>query len=314
MGVSGWGRSARCSRCATKGPQGTVPHGHLRHLESLGRWWGGQVLEQVGAAFAGALKHLLKAPLGHLLVVAADENIGDGHSHPFARAGVVGAVEEAHGRVGLGVWVGPGGGTGRWGCDRRKAVAGSGTFMAEGPGEEADDGVHEDHGRELAAGEDVVAEAEFEGSEPFDDAFIDALVMAGDEEEAGFGGEVLDHGLGERAALWREEDAGSGAGVHGLDGVNGVPERLAGHDHAGAAAEWAVVGFLVLVGGVVPDVVGVPLDEAAFTRTRRDGEAERRGGLGREHLGEGGEDVEAEGQGHSSKGANGHTSKLDGEW
>lgn len=313
-GFCGRGRDVGWARCASKGPQGTVPHGHTRHLESLGRWGGGHVLEQVGASIAGALEHLLKTPLGHLLVIAADEDIGDGHSHPFAGAGVVGAVEEAHGRVGLGVWVGLGGGTGLWGCDRRKAVAVGGTFMAEGPGKEADDGVHEDHGREFAAGEDVVAEAEFEGGEFLDDAFIDALVMAGDEEEAGFGGKVFDDGLGERAALWREEDAGSGAGVHGLDRVNGVPERLAGHDHAGPAAEGAVVGLLMLVGGVVPDVVGVPFDEAAFTRTRGDGEAERGGGLGREYFGEGGEDVEAEGQGQSSKGADCQISKLAREW
>lgn len=99
--------------------------------------------------------------------------------------------------------------------------------MAEGAGEEADDGVDEDHGGEFAAGEDVVADGEFEGLCGLDEAFIDALIARGDEEEAGVGGELFDEGLGEAPALGGEQDACGGGGVEGFGVVEGIPEGRA---------------------------------------------------------------------------------------
>ncbi len=166
--------------------------------------------------------------------------------------------------------------------------------MAEDAGEEADDGIHEDHCAELAAGEDVIADGDFEGRKLFDDALVEAFVVAGDEEDAGLGGELLDERLLERGALGREEDAGGGTRVAGFDGVDGIPDGLAHHDHAGAAAEGAVVGFVVLVTCEIADVGGVPLDDTGGAGAR--GDRGVQGGVRgvREELGEGGEDVEAE--------------------
>ena len=101
--------------------------------------------------------------------------------------------------------------------------------------------------------------------------------------------------LVEASALGREEHARGGAWVRGFDGVDRIPQGLAHHHHARTPAERAVVGFLVLVVGVVADVGGVPLDESGFARARGDADAQRGGRVRREHLGEGGEDVEAEG-------------------
>lgn len=255
---------------------------------------------RVGASGAGAIGHLLQAPAGDGEVVAREQDLRDFEALPDAGAGVVGAVEEAGGfgdaelaeplgakpgvqRLTLGV----GGG------GRGEAVLKGGVGVAEGAGDEADDGVHEDEGGQLASREDVVADRDLEGGEFLDDAFVDALVVAAEEEEAGPGGEIAYEGLVEGDALGGQEDARCGAGVLGFGGDDGVPDGLAGHDHARAAAEGAAVGFVVLVVGVVADVGGVPGDEACGAGAGGDGEAERGGGAAIEHLGEGGEDVEA---------------------
>ena len=97
--------------------------------------------------------------------------------------------------------------------------------------------------------------------------------MAREHEQAGLGGKVLDDFLREGSALGREQDASRGARVLGLGGEDGVPDRLAHHDHAGAAAEWAVVGFAVLVVGEGADVGGVDGENVGFDGAGGDGDA-----------------------------------------
>jgi hypothetical protein len=169
--------------------------------------------------------------------------------------------------------------------------------VAEDAGEEAGDGVDEDGGGEFAAGEDVVADAELFVAEVLGDALVDALVAAADEDDAVAGGEAAGVGLGELAALGREQDdaGGGGAGGSGGDGegFEALEDGLGLEDHAFAAAEGAVVDGAVTVVGEAAEVVDIDLGDAGAEGARDDAVAQDAGaGGGAEEFGEDGEEVE----------------------
>ena len=235
---------------------------------------GGGRGEEVGAAVSGSLEPLVAAPAVDGLMVAGEEDVGDGEAVPHAGSGVVRVVEE------WAVVVVAGG----------EGVLVGGVGVAEGAREKADDGVDEEQCGDLAAGEDVVAHGDLFGGEGLDGPLIDALVVAGDEEESGEGGEAFDGALVEGGALWGEEDAVGGSVVELFGGVDGVAEGLTHHDHAGPAAEGPIVDLGVLVVGVVADVGDGPGDETGVAGASRDAGGED----GLEHLRKDGEHVDAE--------------------
>ena len=111
-----------------------------------------------------------------------------------------------------------------------------------------------------------------------DDALVDALVAAAQQDEAGGGGVALGVGLGEGAAARGEEHARAVVG----DGGQGGVDHVGAHHHAGAAAERGVVHRAVPVGGEVADVDRVERPDAG----RQGPAGERAGERAREHLGE----------------------------
>jgi hypothetical protein len=82
-----------------------------------------------------------------------------------------------------------------------KESSGGGVFVAQDAGDEAGDGVDEDGGGDGAVGEDVVADGNFLVHQVLDDALVDALVMAAQQDEvAAAGGVAGGDGVGEAAA------------------------------------------------------------------------------------------------------------------
>ena len=121
------------------------------------------LLEQVGPPLLGAFEGLLAAPLGDLGVVAGQEDLRDlscRERPPDACTGGTPAEAFAEGIV-LG-----------------------GLLVAQRPGQQPDHRVDDDHGGQLAAVEDVVANGDLLGLQADPDAFVEALVSAGDQDQA----------------------------------------------------------------------------------------------------------------------------------
>jgi len=224
--------------------------------------------QQVRANAARLLECLLVTPGGDGGVVAAEENVGDAPAAIFDRAGVLRTFDEAAG----------------------KAVVGRALGIAENAGEEADDGVGDDGGGESAIREDVIADGNFVIHEMVDDALVEALVVAAEEDEVSAGLRVV---AGERlveaaAAGGHEEHAACGC----AKALDGFEDRLALQHHALAAAVGRVVGGAVFVARPVAEIVAVEGDETALLSFADHAFSQRCGGDGGEER----EDVDAHGR------------------
>ena len=131
-----------------------------------------------------------------------------------------------------------------------------------------DHGVEHDHGGELAAGEDEVAEGEFLIDFGLDHALVDAFVAAAQQDEGRPRGEPHHFAVIEPPALRGEVDDGAGRAGGAtllLAGMaQGGGERFGPHEHAGAAAVGAVIDAPVGVVGEVARVVQREFVEAAL--------------------------------------------------
>ena len=129
-------------------------------------------------------------------------------------------------------------------------------FVADGAGDETDDGVGDGGGGDFASGEDVVAHADFFGDVVFADAVVDAFEVAAEDYDVAFEGEVVGHFLVELPAVGGDEDyfvvlaLREELGQAAVDGFDF-------HHHAGEAAEWVVVDFAVFVGGIIVEIMEV---------------------------------------------------------
>ena len=174
--------------------------------------------EEVGAVAEGLSEGHLSTPAADGGVIACGEDIGDGRAAEVGGAGVLGVVEDAAGAVGgAGNAVGGLAVAGVSGLDvgDAEALVAAGVCVAEDAGKEADCGVEDNGGGELATAEDVVADGEFFVGEEVGDALVHALVAAADEDDAFEGGEVARSGLGEGLALRGEQDYGLASEVAG---------------------------------------------------------------------------------------------------
>jgi hypothetical protein len=224
------------------------------------------LLEEVGAVGAGASEALSGAPFGDFAMVTAEEDIGDGQASEVGGFGVLRGFEEAGGTEGF--------------FDGAE-------FVSEDAGEEADDGVDHDDCGDGAVGEDVVAEGEFFGLEVFDDAVVDAFVVAGDENEVGVGGEALSGGLIEAFA----GGAGNDDATAGGEGFDGGEEGFGFEDHARAAAGGGVIDLAMFAEAVVTEVVDVEVEGALLLGAAHHAEAQGDA----DEIGEEGDDVDAHG-------------------
>ena len=89
------------------------------------------------------------------------------------------------------------------------------------------DGIDEHDRGQLAAGEDVVADADLVVDEVLADALVDALVVAAEEDQPrASAASSFDDRLVEQAALRRQQDdAARRLGVSGRDRLDGLEER-----------------------------------------------------------------------------------------
>ena len=127
------------------------------------------------------------------------------------------------------------------------------------PGTQPGDGLDDQAGGDLAAGEHDVADAQLVVDEVLADAVVDALVAPAQQAEPV---EPAASSCGERlveAAAAGTEQEQRARRVGGLDGGE---DRLGPHQHPGAAAERAVVDGAVDVGGVLARVVGAQVEQA----------------------------------------------------
>jgi hypothetical protein len=208
------------------------------------------------------------APFGDFAVVATEEDVGDGEAAEVGGFGVLGGFEQAGGA---------------------KGFFDGAEFVSEDAGEEADDGVYHDDGGDGTIGEDVVTEGEFFGLEVFDDAVVDAFVVAGDENEVVGGREILGGGLVE-ALSGRAGDDEAAAGGEGLDSGE---QGFGSEDHAGAAAGRGVINLAVFADAVVAEIVDVKVEGALLLGAAHHAEAQGDA----DEIGEEGDDVDAHGVG-----------------
>ena len=163
------------------------------------------------------------------------------------------------------------------------------SLVAKGARDVPRDGVDDDHGRQFAAREDVVADRYLEVYAMLDEARVHPFVTAADEDEARLASECAREGVGEAHALRREVDDEAGFGCVRARGLERGIEDVDAHDHPLAATEGVVIDGAMAVAGGLADIVQVEVEEAGFARAPEDGDIERAGEGGREE----GEDIDA---------------------
>ena len=156
--------------------------------------------------------------------------------------------------------------------------------------DQAGDRLDQHHRGQLAASEDVVADADLVRGEMPPHPLVEPLVASADEQEVVVARQLLDDRLGQPPALGRHENDGS-AVVQiggGADGLDGLEQRFRLHEHPRSATEGVVVYRPVTVVGMVSDVDEAYADGAAPPRPCGYTVVERAG----EHLWKEGQDVE----------------------
>src|SRR5690606_7856447 len=125
----------------------------------------------------------------------------------------------------------------------------------------------------LAAREDVVPDREKLEIEPFEDALIEALVVATEEDQPLRPRQIAQPGLLEARSLGREDDLARG--FEGRlpsreDGIDRGEDRLGLEDHAGTAAVRPIIDRAVPVRGEVANVGELEVEDARAARPTED--------------------------------------------
>ena len=151
------------------------------------------------------------------------------------------------------------------------------------------DGIGDDHGGQLAAGEHKITDGQLFVDAGIHKPAIHALIMTADQNH------VLPGQQFPSLCLVKPGPGGAHQnGVHFfplLHVLQTAGQRLALHDHALTAAVGVIVGAAALVGGIVPDVVAADVDQSGFPAPTDDALAE--GMI--HHLGEQGQNVNSHG-------------------
>src|SRR5438477_6565498 len=138
--------------------------------------------------------------------------------------------------------------------------------------DEASHRIDHDHRRQLAPGQDEVADRKLLIDVAFDDTLVDAFVMPADDHEMRHLREAVVGDLIEQRALYGHEDDVPAIRLRRPDGAR---ERLGFQHHPGAAAVGRVVDYVMAVGRPFADVMHRELDLARGPRARDDALCER---------------------------------------
>src|SRR5712692_873267 len=210
-----------------------------------------------------SFSHLVAAPLLDAGVVAREEHVGD-HQSPKL------------------------GGTGELGPSRRlcrETVLRKCLWISDDAGHEPGHSVDEDHRRDLAAAQHIVADRDLARGQPSADAIVDALVSTAHDEQAWLCSELCGDLLVEALAPWLHEY--DRAWVVRTDRLHRLEHRLGLDDHPGASAERHVVNLPVAVVCEVAEVVSVKLYHSAVDATTHNTVLEHRyehGGEDRDYV------------------------------
>ena len=119
----------------------------------------------------------------------------------------------------------------------------SSTLLASSPKarEGAGHGIHDHQRRQVAVGEDVVADAEFVIREVLSHPFVVSLIAAADQDQSGQSGQFPGNSLGKRATGRPREDDPQVGTAFRPEGFDGFKERFRLQDHSGSAAVGSVV-------------------------------------------------------------------------
>ncbi|MCY1431599.1 hypothetical protein D9M71_475720 [compost metagenome] len=177
-------------------------------------------------------------------MVAAEQHRWNTFAFVHLGSGVVRAIEQAVG----------------------KRVLLGGICMPQRSGQQPRNRIDQHHGRQLTAGQDIIANRPFLIHVRLDETLVDAFVTPGDEDQSLLLRQFANRRLIQASSLRRQVDhLGRSAGS--LPGIGqGALQRLDLHHHPGAAAERPVVHRLVAVFGVVPRIPAVQLQETLLYR------------------------------------------------
>jgi riboflavin synthase len=150
----------------------------------------------------------------------------------------------------------------------RERLVHGGALVAEGAGHEARGGLDDAERRELAAGEDKIAERDELERKRVEHTFVEPFVASAEDERPLGARERVRGGLLEAGPgrAGDEPPVSAEARFHPFDGFD---DRLGLQHHAGAAAERPIVDRAVPVAGEIAEIDDAGLDEAA-----RPGDAE----------------------------------------
>src|SRR6187551_942229 len=185
-------------------------------------------LQEVRPPFKRSAQRLPPAPALHLAVIARPQDRGNLHPAECLRSSVLRVLEES-------------------GRERVPFVRG----LLNDTGQEPNDRVDEDEGRQLTAGEHVVADAHLAIREA-PCPLVNALVPSADEGEVRVAGEIARHRIGQSFAGRIHQDHGCALRPERLDGRK---ERLGSHDHSRSPAVRVVVHRPMAAETVLPEIV-----------------------------------------------------------
>lgn len=226
--------------------------------------------QQIGPAAGRQLERTLAPPLGDLGVVTRHQHRRHGGRAlggvEHFGAAVVGAVEQAI----------------------LEAVLLVGLGIAQHAGLQAGHAVEQRHRGQFPAGQDEIAQAQLQVDVAVDEALVDALVAAAQQDRPRAGRELAHDGLVDAAAGGGEVHDRRALGAGGAHGREAALQRLDEHHHAGAAAIGAVVDAAVVVVGELAQRPQVHVDLLRLVRAARHAQRQVRG----EEVGEQRDDVE----------------------
>src|SRR5579859_5133615 len=222
-------------------------------------------LSSVNVVYRMTLRSLLPAPLPDSRVVAREQHVGDAH------APVLGGPREL-----------------RAACQvSTERVLRERVRVSDDAGDQAPDRIDQQHRRDLAAAQHVVADRDLVRGKTRAHTVVDALVAAADDDQTGLSCELLRQSLVQPPAPRLEEHDGAGVVEH--DALDSLEHRLRLHHHAGTAPERDVVYLAVAVVREVAEVVRLQLDDPALDGAPDNALPEDRP----EHVGKDGDDVES---------------------
>ena len=173
-------------------------------------------------------------------MVAGGEDLGDGTTVPHSGTGILGILQQTV----------------------EMALVLKTLGICQDTGNHAADGVSHCHGSDLAAGEDEVTQGDLLIHALVDKTLVDALVMTADNDD-------IFH-LAQADSIFLLEGMTAGGHIDGMhragsliaDGLPAAVQRIRGHHSAPAAAVGIIVGLVLLVGSVVPDLMGLNADDS----------------------------------------------------